>query len=139
MKNKQIAKEAILYLVFGVLTTVVNIAVYFLSTNCLSFSVVISNILAWFVSVLFAYVTNRIWVFESKSTGVKNILAEVSTFFGGRIGTGALDTLLMYVSVEMFLYNDLVMKIAVNVIVIIANYLISKFFVFRKKDGTNNA
>jgi putative flippase GtrA len=88
----------------------------------------ISNILAWFFSVLFAYVTNRIWVFESKSP---DILKEMSLFFGGRIFSGAVDTGLMYLFIDVLMISDLISKIVVQVIVIILNYIFSKLIVFK--------
>lgn len=136
MFKERLTKEVILYLVFGVLTTVVNIAVYLLCSKLIDIDVVISNILAWFVSVLFAYVTNRKWVFESSAVGFSSVMREAIGFFAGRIGTGVMDTLLMYLTVEILHYDDLLMKILVNVIVIVANYLISKFLIFRTKESS---
>ena len=98
-------KEIIMYLVFGVFTTVVNIVVYFLSAELLHINYLISNALAWFLSVLFAYITNRKYVFESNS---QNILKEAVSFF-----------------------NDVIAKVIVNVIVVVLNYVLSKLVVFK--------
>lgn len=129
-RHKDISREVLAYLVFGVLTTLVNIVVFAILTRALSVGTVASNIIAWFLSVLFAYVTNRRWVFGTRGDSV---LKEAATFFTGRIGTGVLDTAMMFVTVDLFGWNDLVMKVAVNVIVVILNYVISKFLVFRRK------
>ena len=91
-------REFILYVIFGILTTLVNILVYFLFVN-LNVNYLISNILAWFFSVLFAYITNRIWLFESKK---ENILNEASLFYGGRLFSGIVDTGLMYLFIDIF-------------------------------------
>ena len=80
-------KELILYLIFGILTTIVNIVVYLIFAKFLNIDYIISNIFAWFFSVLFAYVTNRIWVFERKTN---NIIKEATLFYGGRIFSGIL-------------------------------------------------
>lgn len=88
----------------------------------------ISNIIAWFFSVLFAYITNRIWVFESKSP---EILKEMSLFFGGRIFSGVVDTVLMYLFIDVLVIGDFISKIVVQVIVIILNYIFSKLIVFK--------
>ena len=88
----------------------------------------ISNIIAWFVSVLFAYITNRIWVFESKDD---NIIKEVLLFYGGRVFSGAIDTALMYVFISILMTGDLFAKIVVQVVVTILNYVFSKFLVFK--------
>ena len=119
-------KEVIMYLVFGVLTTVVNIVVYYVAADCLKINYLIANIAAWFLSVLFAYVTNRKYVFESKSDHI--------SFFSARLATGALDMGFMYVTVNFQILPDFIAKIVANIFVIIANYVLSKLFIF-KKDG----
>lgn len=121
-------KELILYVVFGVLTTVVNILAYVVFAKFLNVDYIISNIIAWFLSVLFAYITNRIWVFESKSS---NILKEISLFFGGRLFSGVVDTSLLYLMVDILLIGDFVSKVVTQVIVVILNYVISKVVVFK--------
>ena len=84
-----LTKELIAYVFFGVLTTIVNFITYFLFEGVFGINYLISNIIAWFVSVLFAYITNRIWVFESKDD---NIIKEILLFYGGRVFSGAIDT-----------------------------------------------
>ena len=106
-----LTKELIAYVFFGVLTTIVNFIT-----------------IAWFVSVLFAYITNRIWVFESKDD---NIIKEALLFYGGRIFSGAIDTALMYVFISILMTGDLFAKIVVQVVVTILNYVFSKFLVFK--------
>ena len=126
-------KEIILYLIFGVLTTAVNIVVYFICSRFLHLEVLSSNIIAWLLSVLFAYFTNRKFVFKSKAEEISTILKECINFFLGRLGTGILDTVIMFVSVDLLAFNDVVMKVLSNIIVIVLNYLISKLLVFRMK------
>ena len=125
----RIEKELIMYIIFGILTTVVNFVVYFFFARFLNVNYLISNILAWFFSVLFAYVTNRIWVFESNDP---NILKEMSLFFGGRIFSGVVDTALMYLLIDVLAVGDLISKIIIQVIVVILNYVFSKIIVFKK-------
>ena len=129
-RNKVVSGEVFFYLVFGVLTTLVNIVSFAILTRLLSAGTVLSNVIAWFLSVLFAYVTNRRWVFQSKDG---NVIREAAAFFSGRIGTGVLDTVVMFITVDLLGWNDMVMKVISNVIVVILYYIISKFFVF--KDG----
>ncbi len=121
-------RELVLYVVFGAFTFFVNIIVYFFFENILGVNYIISNIIAWFFSVLFAYITNRIWVFESKSP---HILKEMSLFFGGRIFSGVVDTALMYLFIDVLTIGDTISKIVVQVIVIILNYIFSKLIVFK--------
>ena len=124
----RLGKELVLYVVFGALTTLVNFVVYFLFARLFGVHYIISNILAWFFSVLFAYVTNRIWVFESKNT---NILKEISLFFSGRIFSGVVDTGLMYLFIDILTLNDFISKIIIQVIVVVLNYVFSKLLVFK--------
>ena len=106
-------KELILYVVFAKFLTV---------------DYIISNIIAWFLYVLFEYITNRIWVIESKSD---NILREISLFFGGRLFSGVVDTSLLYLMVDILLVGDFVSKVVTQIIVVVLNYVISKLVVFK--------
>lgn len=124
-------KEILLYLIFGGLTTLVNILVYALCTKILSINWAVSNVIAWILSVLFAYVTNRKYVFESKS---ENIFKEMSSFFGFRLLSFVLDMGFMYLFVDMIQMNDMIAKVIVQVIVIVLNYIFSKLFIFKKKE-----
>lgn len=121
-------KEVIMYLIFGVLTTVVNIVVYYMMADMLQVHYMISNIVAWFLSVLFAYITNRKYVFESMSN---EIIKEMVSFFGARLATGIMDMAFMWIFVGLGLLPDFVAKVITNVIVIIANYILSKLVVFK--------
>lgn len=130
MKNIiQKNKEIIMYLVFGVLTTVVNIVVYYIFSNLLHMNYLFSNAMAWFLYVLFAYVTNRKYVFDSKNN---QIIKEAISFFGSRLATGIMDMMLMWFLVNFNIVNDVVAKVVVNVIVVILNYILSKLVVFKK-------
>ena len=127
-------KSVILYLVFGVLTTVVNIVAYYLLDLNGLFNTVINTSIAWVVAVIFAYVTNKKWVFESRVKGFKDIFKEMMSFFGCRIATGLMDVGIMFVFVDILCYDDMIIKIASNVLVVILNYVGSKLLVFRNKD-----
>ena len=128
-------KELVLYVLFGVLTTVINFIIYyacvltFLDPND-SIELQIANVLSWTGAVIFAYITNRKYVFERKK---KNIVQEMSKFFGSRISVLFLEMLLMFIFVSMLGFNDKVMKVFVQVIVIASNYALSKWIVFTKK------
>ena len=127
-------KSVILYLVFGFLTTVVNIVAYYLLDLNGLFNTVINTSIAWVVAVIFAYVTNKKWVFESKVEGFKDNFKEMMSFFGCRIATGLMDVGIMFVFVDLLGYDDMIIKIASNVLVVILNYVGSKLLVFRNKD-----
>lgn len=127
-------QEIIMYLIFGVLTTVISIVTYFIFTHTFldahnSLELQIANVLSWVISVLFAYVTNRIFVFASEN---KNILKEIVSFFSSRIVTLLIDMFLMFILVTCLHYNDAISKILVQIVVIIGNYILSKLIVFKK-------
>ncbi len=126
-------RTVIAYLFFGVLTTAINIVSYGTACNVLGISNVISTCLAWVLSVLFAYVTNKIWVFDSKTIQLSVILPELASFFGARAFTGLLDLAIMYIGVDVLRGNNMLIKVGSNVIVVILNYILSKMVVFRKK------
>lgn len=122
--------EVINYLIFGVLTTLVSIGIYALCTKCFHINYMISNCISWIISVLFAYITNRIFVFKSKSS---DIVIEMYQFFKYRIFSFLIDVFLMYVLVELINIDDMISKVIVQVVVIILNYVFSKIFVFKKE------
>ena len=125
-------KEILMYLIFGVLTTVVNIVSYFLLARILHIDTVVSTVIALILSILFAYITNKIFVFESKTNTAQELLKEIISFFGCRAFTGILDVAFMYITVEVFNLNDMIMKIISNIVVIIVNYIFSKLIIFKK-------
>lgn len=126
--------ELILYIIFGVLTTLVNYIVYLLGMFVLpeAYANVVSTCIAWVISVLFAYFTNRKWVFASKASGFAPCLKECTAFFAARIFSGALDLAIMYAAVDVMGLDGRIIKLLSNVLVIIINYILSKFIVFKK-------
>lgn len=128
-------KEIINYLIFGVLTTVVSLAVYYISVftflnpeNALQLQ--IANIISWVAGVAFAYVTNRKYVFDSNE---KNKLKEVAKFVLARAITLIIDMIIMWLGVTILCFNDKVIKLISQVVIIISNYIFSKVFVFKNK------
>ena len=125
-------KEVILYLFFGGCSTLVNIVTYSIGTRVLEWDVVSANILAWVCSVIFAYLTNKFFVFESKTNDLNTLFKEILSFFSARIVTLLLDVAIMKFGIY-FGINDLIMKVIANIFVIIANYIFSKLFIFKKE------
>lgn len=125
-------KEVILYCVFGGLTTLINIITYFVFSRFLGINYLISNVIAWIVSVLFAYITNKLFVFESKNIELKYVIKELTAFVSCRLLSGVLDIIIMYVFVNILGFNDFIIKIIANVLVIILNYIFSKLMIFKK-------
>lgn len=127
-------KEMINYLVFGVLTTLVNFVTYFIAAKVIGIDEVISSGISWFCSVLFAYITNKIFVFESKTKGIIEFLKEISSFFLARIISGILcDVGTFAIMVKVLNINDIISKFVTQVMVVIMNYILSKLVVFKKK------
>lgn len=125
-------RELILYVFFGGLTTLVNWAGYWLLADVFHVPYLWATAIAQVLSILFAYVTNRIWVFESKAKGFSAVFWEMVRFFGCRAASFVLDLLCMRIGVGGLHVNDMVMKLLSNVIVVIVNYVFSKLIVFRK-------
>ena len=128
-------KEIINYLIFGVLTTVVSLGVYYICVytflnpeNVVQLQ--IANIISWVAGVAFAYVTNRKFVFESKE---ENKLKEAGKFVTSRITTLLMDMAIMFIGVTLCKFNDKIIKLISQVVVIVMNYLLSKILVFKKK------
>ena len=124
--------DILVYLVFGVLTTVVNYLVYLPCYNLLHLSAAVSNVLAWAVAVAFAYVTNKPFVFHSHDWSAKTVFSELGKFVGSRIASGGIETLIIFVTVDCLLWNGNAMKLLTSVLVVILNYVASKLLVFRK-------
>lgn len=122
-------KEIINYLIFGGLTTLISIVTYALFAKVFNIDYLISNVLSWIIAVLFAYITNKIFVFESKS---KKNIKEITSFFFFRVVSLIMEMVILYIFVDMLYIDDLVTKIIAQVIVIVANYIFSKVFVFKK-------
>lgn len=126
-------KEILLYLVFGGVTTLVNYGVYVICGHVFHMDVVPANIIAWVLAVIVAYVTNKLWVFESKSWNIRIVGKEFGEFVLARLATLVIETILLWIFVDKLHVNDLIMKIITNVIVVILNYIFSKFIIFKKK------
>ena len=129
-------REIISYLIVGGLTTVVSLGVYYACVFTFlnpdkPVQLQIANIISWIAAVTFAYFTNRKFVFESKN---KNMLKEAAAFFAARIGTLLMEMGIMLVFVTLLGFNDKIMKLVVQFVIIVANYIFSKFLVFNKKE-----
>ncbi len=125
-------RETISYLIFGILTTIVN-QVTFEICKFMGVNYVVSTIIAWILAVSFAYITNKLFVFESKSWETSLILKEISSFVACRLFSGAGDLGFMVFAVEYIHINDSLAKLCSNVFVVIINYVFSKLFIFKKK------
>ena len=133
---KYVNRETVLYVIFGIFTTVVNYAVYWL---CLRTGVIpywLANIIAWIFAVAAAFITNKIWVFESRSWALPVIRRELALFAAARLLSLGLEEGFLLLTVGVLHADELLMKLAAAVFVIIANYIFSKKIIF-KKDNTD--
>ena len=126
-------KSFIAYAVFGVFTTIVNIITYNVCYYNLEMSNTLSNIVAWVLAVTFAYLTNKVWVFDSKSWDWQILRKEVPAFISCRLATGVMDLIIMFVCVDILGWHAMLMKLLSNVMEIILNYVFSKLVIFKKR------
>ena len=124
-------KQFVLYGIFGVLTTLINIVVYWLVRK-FDIAIVTSTVIAWLAAVFFAYWSNRKFVFESTNTSLVAIFFEALYFFACRIATGVFDVVFMYIFADFLGLNEFIVKVTSNVIVVILNYVASKLFIFKE-------
>lgn len=121
------------YLLFGGLTTVVNYLIYLPCYNLLGLSAAVSNVIAWVAAVAFAYLTNKPFVFKSHDWSLKTVGPELMKFVGCRVGSGLVETAIIFVAVDCLSRNGNLWKLVTSVLVVILNYVGSKLLVFRKK------
>ena len=125
-------RSIILYAIFGLLTTVVNYFVYFPLYYWAEFTAVFSNVIAWLFAVIFAYITNKIYVFNTNNWSFRAVIKESFAFFSCRVLTGALETVALFIAVDYLGMNSIVWKLAISFGIVFINYISSKLFVFRK-------
>ena len=125
--------DAISYLVFGVLTTLVNYAVYLPCFNWLHLGAAVSNAIAWAVSVAFAFLTNKPFVFRSHDWSAGVVFPELVKFIGCRVGSGLLETMILWLTVDVLCWNGNLWKLVTSILVVVLNYVGSKLLVFRRK------
>ena len=123
-------KEPLLYIIFGVLTTVVSIAVFWFFTEIIILDELIANIISWIVAVLFAFLTNRKWVFSA--TENQSIFLQAAKFYSGRLITLLIEEVIIFIFITLLSLNSLMIKIASQFVIIVLNYIISKIYVFKK-------
>lgn len=124
--------DVVAYLIFGVLTTVVNYLVYLPVYNLLGISAAVSNAIAWVAAVAFAYLTNKPFVFKSHDWSAKTVLPELAKFVSCRVASGAMETVILLVTVDILNWNGNIWKLITSVLVVVLNYAASKLLVFKK-------
>lgn len=124
-------KKVLLYLFFGFITFCINIVVFAGFNKVLGINELVSNVFAWIIAVSLAYITSKIWIFESTNMGIMPIIKEVFTFFAGRIGTLLVEEIILFIFITQLGMNSIGIKLISQIIVVILNYIISKVIVFK--------
>lgn len=132
-------RHVLAYAFFGVCTTVVNVLSYYLCYNVSGLPNIPSTVIAWFFAVFFAFITNRLYVFESKSFRGRDFLRELVAFYICRLSTGLMDVVLMYVAVDLLSWNSTLWKTISNLLAIVFNYLASRFIIFTGASSAEKA
>lgn len=126
-------EEVLSYLIFGFLAFVVNYVVYAVGIKAFSLNYQVSNMIAWVVAVIFAYWTNRTFVFKSKTKEITSILKEFASFVSARLATLVLEIVILWLFIDVLNINDMFAKLVGQFVVIVTNYFLSKLWIFKKK------
>ena len=126
-------KRVLLYLFFGALAYAVSMTSYWALNIRLGIDALIANVLSWVITVSFAFVTNKTWVFSAHADGANSLLRQLTSFFGGRVVTLLIEEAILAVFITWLGLNSMLVKAAAQLIVIVLNYIISKVFVFRHR------
>ena len=127
-------KGVLLYLFFGGLAVFLNLALFVLFTKRFGWGALFANVVDWVICVLFQFITNKTWVFDATTDSAKGFWAQLAGFFSGRLLTLGVEELMLFVFIDRLHWNSLLVKLIAQIVVIVSNYVISKFFVFKKKD-----
>lgn len=127
-------KEVLLYLFFGGVAVFLNLVLFIFFTKHFGWGVLFANIVDWVICVLFQFVTNKTWVFEAVTDSTKGFWAQLAGFFSGRLLTLGMEELILFGLIDYLHWNSVFVKLLAQIVVIISNYVISKFFVFKKKN-----
>jgi putative flippase GtrA len=131
--TKFVNRETISYLIFGVLTTLVDAIVFFISNKIFGIEYILATVIAWILAVLFAYFTNKIWVFNSKNMKLELVIKEAFAFFIARLLSLVFTIVWMFFCVEMLEVDEFAAKLLANIFVVIMNYFFSKLIIFKNK------
>ncbi|MFU0827912.1 MAG: putative membrane protein [Lachnoclostridium sp.] len=130
-RKKLINRETVVYVIAGIMTTMVNLIAYGFLCNVLKVYYLISNLISWVIAVIFAYMTNNSWVFHDKSDSIKIEIIKILKFFGVRVFSLFIEEAGLFLFVKAAGFNNMVVKVVLSIIVIILNYLFSKLYIFK--------
>ena len=128
-------EEGISYLFWGGVAFVLSMVLFYIFANIMMLDEQIANIITWVICVIFAYLTNRTFVFKSKTTGAKAVTKEFVDFTVARLATLVLENAVLFVCIDLFLWHNMLAKLLGQFLVIVSNYVLSKLWIFKKKDS----
>lgn len=128
-------EEGISYLFWGGVAFVLSMVLFYIFANIMMLDEQIANIITWVICVIFAYLTNRTFVFKSKTTGAKAVTKEFVDFTAARLATLVLENAVLLVCIDLFLWHNMLAKLLGQFLVIVSNYVLSKLWIFKKKDS----
>lgn len=126
-------KEAVDYLFWGGVTFVLSMVLFYLFANVMNIYEQIANVISWIICVIFAYLTNRTFVFSSKVKGIKNIFNEFKNFVTARLLTLVMENAILFIMIDLLTINNMISKLVGQFMVIVSNYFLSKWWIFKKK------
>lgn len=124
-------KEILLYLFFGGLSFFISVMMYILFYAFLGYNELIANVISWVITVMFAFFTNRLWVFKSNVESLKDYIFQMISFYGGRVITLIIEEVVLFIFITCLHFSSIIVKIVAQVIIIVLNYVISKLIIFR--------
>lgn len=131
-------KEMLLYVLFGGITTIISVFTFTIVYEFFSINEHVANVISWLLAVLFAFVTNRTWVFKDTLDNNSSVLVQAISFYAGRFATLVVEELIIFVFISKLNFNAVSVKVATQVIILVLNYLVSKFFVFRQRSSVSD-
>ena len=129
-------KEVLLYLFFGGLAFVVSMVTFALFNMAMRINELTANVLSWFITVLFAFCTNRVWVFQAPTESAAKFMEQMGAFYAGRVITLLVEEAILFVFITRLGCSSMGVKFVAQIIVIVLNYFLSKLLVFKKKNDT---
>ena len=130
-------KAVLLYLFFGFVTTVISWVSFWVCDTALNMHELVANLISWFLAVLVAFITNRIWVFDSRTSGFLGLVKQIFLFYMSRIATFLFESAIIFIFVTVLDFSSMPVKIIASVFVVVLNYFLSKIVVFRKKKNAD--
>lgn len=123
--------ELVLYIIFGALTTLVSLGSYFFCNEVFELHYLISNLISWVLAVAFAYVTNKVYVFQSKGLGLAQLRREISLFVTARVASLGIEEVGLFIFIGLMDWNENLAKLLMQVVVVVVNYVFSKLVIFK--------